>query len=259
MCPIKIAFFDIDGTLLDIGQKQPSPRTLEALRRLQENGIRVCLATGRSPMVVPKFRGITFDATLTYNGSYCFAADGSVLFCNPLPTGDVRTLLDNAAALGRPVSLATKNRLVANGRDQDLIDYFAIAGLEVVVGDDFDRVAEGEVYQLLMGCREADYPAILKGTQNTKIAAWWDRAADIIPADGGKGVAIEHLLAHFGLTRGQAIAFGDGRNDIEMLEAVGTGIAMGNALDEVKAHADAVCPSVGEDGIYQYCLAQGLI
>ena len=45
------------------------------------------------------------------------------------------------------------------------------------------------------------------------------------------------VLQHFGFTKEEAIAFGDGVNDIEMLEAVGTGVAMGNAKDEIKAHA----------------------
>ena len=53
--------------------------------------------------------------------------------------------------------------------------------------------------------------------------------------------------------------FGDGRNDIEMLEAVGTGVAMGNAIDEVKARADVICKSVEEDGVYHYCLEKKLI
>ena len=47
--------------------------------------------------------------------------------------------------------------------------------------------------------------------------------------------------------------------DIEMLEAVGTGVAMGNAIDEVKARADVICKSVEEDGVYHYCLEKKLI
>ena len=55
------------------------------------------------------------------------------------------------------------------------------------------------------------------------------------------------------------VAFGDGNNDMEMLEVVGTGVAMANASPELKVLADAVCPSVAEDGIWQYCTAHGLI
>ena len=182
-----------------------------------------------------------------------------VLFSNPIPQADVRRLVENAAAIGRPVSLATRDRLAANGSDADLADYFRIAGREVEVADDFDCLLQQPVYQLMMGCREPEYAAVLQGVRHAKIAAWWDRAVDIIPADGSKGVAIEKLLAHYGLDRTQAIAFGDGNNDIEMLQAVGTGVAMANASAQLKAVADDVCGDVAEDGIYHYCRAHGLI
>ena len=55
------------------------------------------------------------------------------------------------------------------------------------------------------------------------------------------------------------MAFGDGYNDLSMLKLAGVGVAMANASPELKALADAVCPSVAEDGIWQYCAAHGLI
>ena len=90
---------------------------------------------------------------------------------------------------------------------------------------------------MMCACREEEYERILYGTHHTQITAWWDRAADIIPLECGKGNAVRAVLQHFGVTKEEAIAFGDGFNDIEMLEAVGTGVAMGNAKDEIKAHA----------------------
>ena len=62
-------------------------------------------------------------------------------------------------------------------------------------------------------------------------------------------MGIQHLLAHYGIAPDEAIAFGDGGNDIEMLRYVGTGVAMGNASDEVKAAADYVTTSVDDEGI----------
>lgn len=259
MDSVKIVFFDVDGTLIDMNTKQITPHTLEALRRLQEQGLLICLATGRGPRALPRFDGVRFDALLTFNGSYCYDRAGSVIYSDPIPSQDVAVILSNAAALGRPVSVDTKDRLVANGKDQDLIDYYAIAGLEVEVASDFDTVAAGEVFQLELGCRKADWPHLLRGTSGAKIAAWWDRAVDIIPAAGGKGVGIRHTLAHFHLDAAQALAFGDGDNDLDMLQMVGRGIAMGNASPELKAAADDVCGSVAEDGVYHYCLQHGLI
>ena len=259
MAPIKIAFFDIDGTLIDMQKKQITPATLEALQRLQANGIRICLATGRSPMVVPHFAGVEFDAFLTYNGSYCYTRSGEVLFSSPIPPQDLALLLRNAAAIGRPLCLATSSRLACNGSDQDLADYFAIAKIPVDVVPDFDAVAKGTVYQIMMGGRADEYAAILRDVQGAKIAAWWDRAVDIIPVSGGKGVGIRKMLEYYGLTPAEAIAFGDGNNDIEMLQAVGTGVAMANASEQLKAVATDHCGHVAEDGIYHYCVEHGLI
>lgn len=256
---IKIIFFDIDGTLIDINSKKISERTLETLIRLKERNIILCLSTGRSPLTVPHFDGWEPDVYLTFNGSYCYNGQ-QVIYKNPISSEDAKLIVKNAASINRPVSAATPNKLAANGRDKDLVDYFAIAKLDVDVSNDFNEIIENdEVYQIMSGGRESEYPALLRNVKNAKIAAWWDRAVDIIPADSGKGVGIEHVLAHYHLNKEEALAFGDGNNDIEMLQAVGTGVAMENGSDELKAVADDICGHVAEDGVYQYCVKHGLI
>ncbi len=258
MDEIKIVFFDIDGTLIDMNRKEISEKTLEALRRLKERNVLLCLATGRGPLTLPHFNGVEFDVFLTFNGSYCFNREQTI-FSNPLPGEDVKTILKNAASIHRPVSIATKDRMIANGKDEDLVEYYSFAKREVEVSDEFDKALEDDVYQVMLGCREADHPALLRGARHAKIAAWWDRAVDIIPADGGKGAGIRQILAHYHLDKSSALAFGDGDNDIEMLQAVGYGVAMGNASERLKAVADDICGHVAEDGIYHYCLAHGLL
>ena len=254
----KIVFFDIDGTLIDMQSKKITAKTVEALQCLQANGIKICLATGRSPVVLPKIPGVEFDATLTFNGSLCYNRKETI-YSHPVAQEDVLRLIRNAAAMGRPVCVSTADRLAANGTDTDLADYFAIANEPVIIAEDFDEVCRENVYQLMMGCRKADYPAILDGVAGAQIAAWWDRAVDIIPAGGGKGVGIEKVLAYYHLDKAEALAFGDGNNDTEMLQAVGTGVAMGNASPQLKEIADEVCGPVTEDGIYHYCVSKGLI
>lgn len=258
MQDIKIAFFDIDGTLIDMEKKKISEKMLDTLICLKQNGIRICLATGRGPLVLPTFPGVEFDACLTFNGSYCFSGRDTI-HSRPIRKEDVQTLLKNSAAMGRPASIATRDRLEANGTDEDLITYYSFSGFFPHVSEEFEDVAAGEVYQMMISCREPEYPTLLKDTQNVKIAAWWDRAVDVIPRESGKGTGIRAILAYFGLEPHQAIAFGDGNNDIEMLQAVGTAVAMENASPQLKAVATHVCGHVADDGIYHYCLKQGLI
>lgn len=258
MNPIKIIFFDIDGTLIDMRKKTISQKMMETLSRLKERGVILCIATGRSPMSLPQFEGLEFDAFLTFNGSYCFNKHGDI-FRNPIPKEDVGRIIRNACAIGRPVSLATKERLAANGKDKDLVEYYAFARLEVEVAEDFEEIAREEVYQIMLGCREEAYPAVMQGVRHARITAWWDRAVDVIPSSGGKGVGVEKVLEYYHLDRSEALAFGDGNNDMEMLQAVGTGVAMGNASEKLKEIADDVCGHVAQEGIYHYCVAHGLI
>lgn len=70
----------------------------------------------------------------------------------------------------------------------------------------------------------------------------------IIPLASGKGAAVEAILKRLGLTREEAIAFGDGSNDVPMFEKVGTAVAMENSTEEVKSKATVICPSVDDDG-----------
>ena len=88
MKDIKIIFFDIDGTLIAMDQDTISEKTLESLKRLQEKGVKLCLATGRGPMLIPHFEGVEFDAFLTYNGSYCYDHEGT-LYSNCIPSKDI--------------------------------------------------------------------------------------------------------------------------------------------------------------------------
>lgn len=258
MDKIKIMFFDIDGTLIDMNRKEISSRTLETLQRLKERDVLLCLATGRGPLTLPHFEGVEFDIFLTFNGSYCFNQEQTI-FSNPLSHEDVKIILQNAASIHRPVSIATKDKIVANGKDVDLIEYYSFARREVEVSDEFENIAKDEVYQIMLGCRKTDYPLLLHGTHRAKVAAWWDRAVDIIPAGGGKGEGIRQILSYYHLDRSAALAFGDGDNDIEMLQAVGHGVAMGNASEQLKAVADDICGDVAEDGIYRYCLTHGFL
>jgi Cof subfamily protein (haloacid dehalogenase superfamily) len=66
-----------------------------------------------------------------------------------------------------------------------------------------------------------------------------------------KGDGLDFLAEHMGFTREQTISFGDGENDIELVEWAGYGVAVGNAQERVKALADFVCPPVTEEGVAQ--------
>lgn len=219
---IKILFFDIDGTLLEFGKKEMHQELVDALNLVKQKGIKIILATGRPPFVVPKFHGIEFDGVLSFNGSYCFTPN-ELIYKNPLNKKDIQTFVDNAKKLKKAVTLAGINKMGCNFDD--------------------------EIYQMMVATTEDQDELILENTTTLKVARWWNKACDIIPCNGGKDIGIQKILDYFNFNKEESMAFGDGGNDISMLKYVGTGVAMGNAKDDVKAIADYITDSVQEDGI----------
>ena len=248
---IKVAFFDIDGTILKFGYKEPSDKVVYTLNSLKEKGILLCMATGRSYPTIPHFKNIKFDIYLTFNGSYVLNKE-TIIRKNPLDKKDVNIIIDNLNKMNRAISIANEKIVVCNGVDDDLRQYFAFGHEEPEIVSNFKDLCQDDVYQIMCSCHKEEYETILEGTSNSKIAAWWDKAVDIIPKSGGKGAAVKDILDYYGFSKKEAIAFGDGENDIEMFESVGTAIAMGNSNEIVKSKADEICLSVDDDGIYQY-------
>ena len=122
MIMIKILFFDIDGTLLELGQKEMHQELVDALNLVKEKGIKIILATGRPPFVVPKFHGIEFDGVLSFNGSYCYT-NNELIYKNPMDKTDIQTFVDNAKKLNKAVTLAGINKMGCNFDDEILEEY----------------------------------------------------------------------------------------------------------------------------------------
>ena len=77
---------------------------------------------------------------------------------------------------------------------------------------------------------------------------------ELLPLGIDKGIALNSLLSHYGMSADRLIAFGDSHNDIDMLTTAGIGVAMGNAEEEVKSAADHITLSNEEDGVYHFLL-----
>lgn len=255
---IKIVFFDIDGTLISFDKDNITEKTKIALNALKDKGIHICIATGRAPQQIPTFNGVEFDSFLGFNGSLCFNKKEEI-FSNPLTREDVLQFIKNANDMEMPIAMAAKDDYVANYFDEALTMYFGFSNHRPDFIDDLESFAKKKkVYQLNMPLRKEDYDRALLGTKDAKIAAWWDRAVDIIPKNGGKGRGIKKFLEYYGIEKDEALAFGDGDNDLQMFEEV-NGIAMANGSDNLKAIAYDTCKSVDDDGIYYYLKDKGII
>lgn len=210
-------------------------------------------------MQMPQVDGVTFDVYLTYSGSYCYTGAGEIIFNNPLHKQDVLQIAKNSQEINRPMVAATVDRMAANWVDEDLHEYYLMGGIDLKPAPDFQQVLQDDVYQIMASGRVPERPNMIKDTENAKIVAWWDIAFDIVPADGGKGRGVTKVLEYFGLQTSEAMAFGDGNNDLEMFQAIDYCVAMGNGSEDLKKIAWATCGNCEDDGIYHFCKENKLI
>ena len=254
---IKAAFFDIDGTLLSFKTHAMPASTVRALEALRANGIKTVIATGRSPHEFPEELRHGFDACITINGQLCYDKDGA--FRNsPIAPADVRALVDKARAGEFDLLVSQLEGTFVSCLSPKVRATAQKVGLTYVEGD-LDRALAEPVYQFCAFVDPGEEDHVLEGTTGLRTTRWTELFCDVVPKEGGKDVGVRACFERFRIAPEEAIAFGDGENDLTMFQAVGTAVAMGNAWDQVKAAADYVTDDVDSDGIWNACRHFGLI
>ena len=269
---ITSAFFDIDGTLTSFTAHEVPASTLRALKALRESGVRIFICTGRSPSQAIKVLDtipVAFDGYVTYNGQYCLldehpdeqgtaqsAGEGirrsRVIAEHPLDREDLALILDWLAAHPTVVSnFGERDYVYFNQVDEQMRATWRSLGKTApkVYVDDPRRALDHPTYQVSPYITTDQEAALVATLPHVTGVRWHPAFTDLIPADGGKPAGMRVFLDHFGLDMADAIAFGDGGNDITMIEAAGIGVAMGNATENVKAAADHVTDDADHDGI----------
>lgn len=252
---IKAVFFDIDGTLTSFTTHTVPDSTVHAIRCLQAAGIKVLICTGRAPSqmkVVLDTMPVTFDGIVAFNGQYC-CDDTGFFASQSIDRADIEIILDWLDSHPQVVcNFGERDYVYFNQDDDALRATWAQLGKTAPIryfDDPHVRALAHETFQIspFIGVREE---AELVGLcHNVRGVRWHPDFTDLIPADGGKPRGIQRFMEHYGITREQTMAFGDGGNDTSMLAYAGIGVAMGNATDEPKAAADYVTDDVDHDGV----------
>ena len=256
----KIVFFDIDGTLYSMRTNQILPSTLDAIRQLRDRGILVFLATGRHKVQIetlPQFQALAYDGGVTLNGSYCYDQTGAI-FHNPICREDIAGLLEHLRQTPTPCGFIEESRSYVNFYNDWVYDVHDQIHTPLLPLGDLNRGLTHPVYQVLLYLKPEDSDA-LPFMPNCRSTRWHTGGLDIIPATGGKALGIQKILEHYGIDKADTMAFGDGENDLDMFEAVGFSVAMGNAVAQLIAAADYVTEAVEEDGIAKALRHFGLI
>ncbi len=256
-----IVSFDMDMTLLDHETFEVPASAVRAIEELRKNYI-IVLATGRD-----------------MDSHYSAGLKGKV---NPeaiVHTNGTKITVGDTLLYESHMSRKLKQDLLMFAKEHGL-------AVGVTIGDDDyyihpQRVTEFDVrrwgqcgrrYQDAWRLLEMNVPSmcyigepegaalIEAAFEDLRLPLFAGReGADIIEKKNSKARGLAILCEYFGTTMEEAYAFGDSMNDYEIIQAVGTGIAMGNGDPRLKAVADYVTSDIDDDGVYRACVHLGLI
>lgn len=249
---IKAVFFDVDGTLVSFKTHRVPQSTLEAIKKLQAKGIKVFVATGRHPSILTEGNNvheIDFDGFVTLNGQYCFTKDGKVIYENNICREDIVALLEFLKENRFPCAFVEDRDTYMNYIDNVVVNLLKSVNVPLPPIEDIERAKDGKVFQLNPYIPVEFEVEVMKVLPNCEATRWSPTFIDVIPAGGGKHVAIQKIMEYYGYKKDEIMAFGDGGNDKTMLMTAGIGVAMGNANEDVKEIADYVTTSVDNDGV----------
>ncbi|MDR3120120.1 MAG: HAD family hydrolase [Clostridiales bacterium] len=247
---IKLIITDLDNTLLR-RDKTISEYTANVLGRCRERGILIAFATARPKRAVFEYIDILdkvrFDAMAFHNGAVIYC-EGKAAAHYGIPHKTAKTLAVEFARLGLDVGVEIDDRNYANydpsaewsGMQYVLTDFASLPEKpadKIIIRK--PSKADIEKIQFVM-------PPDLYVEMNEGVLGL------IMSREATKQNATRFLTEKYGVSLAEAAAFGDDLNDVEMLRACGVGVAVANALDEVKAAADDVCGDCDEDGVARW-------
>ena len=258
---IKAIFFDIDGTLKSFKTHSIPQSAIDAINQVKSKGIKVFIATGRYFNQIGDLNGLTFDGFITLNGAHCINGEYQTIFTNPIPKDNIEALLRyHKEVFSFPSIFITEKRELINFIDENVR---AISQLVDVPLSPVGQLTEAEMTEVLQidAFINNDQEKEVLGTvlTNCDASRWHPLFADVNVKGNSKRTGIDKFLEYYKLNLSETMAFGDGGNDIQMLEYVALGIAMDNAGDKVKQVADYITDSVDDDGISNALKHFGLI
>jgi len=247
---------DMDGTLLRT-DCTISKRNADAIRRATDSGIKFVLATGRPIQGVRSYAAMLglSGPVITYNGAVVVDLDTEeILYEESMNRADAELSLRLGQEYDTTMCIWSKGRLYVNKMNDRADDYMKISGVEPILVTDFSEILDSGITKILW----YDTPEMIgrmpdemakKGFISTTFCLSRPYFLEFFSSNVSKAAAVGKVCEINGISNDEVIALGDAPNDLSMLEFAGLGVAMENALDEVKAAVSTVTKSNDDDGV----------
>ncbi|AGX43372.1 Cof-type HAD-IIB family hydrolase [Clostridium saccharobutylicum] len=250
----KAVFFDIDGTLVDClnGIKDITPRVKKAIHALQENGDYVFIATGRPYAFLNEaLRNFGFDGFVLTNGAYVKVKE-KCIYKEFINKDFINDIVGNFEKYNIQYILQGEPYSYIKDEHKKLHSFYDSFGISKKYLEGNYSLENLDIYKIEMLCDDKkgiDYFLSIVNDEYDYIHDEEHGFFELYSKRNTKASGILKVLDFLDIPIENSYAFGDGKNDIEMLSTVGCGIAMGNASDYVKKYAKKVTDTVHNDGV----------
>ncbi|HPJ20738.1 MAG TPA: HAD family hydrolase [Clostridia bacterium] len=246
MKSIKMVVTDLDRTLLQ-SDKTISPITVETMKKLKRNNIRLAIATARPDRTACDYLGIIDgDAAILLNGALVIA-EGNIIARNHIPYENARTILQKLKELYPTATLSVEmdDRLYADFDLELDCEYYKI---------DFHDLPDGAVDKIIIGSTDLSEITRINALLPQKMYAECNsgKFIMIMNQSARKHLGVMKLSEHFNIPLGEILAFGDDHNDIGMLRECGMGVAMADACIEARQAADYITDTCDDNGVSNF-------
>lgn len=253
-------FFDVDGTMFDNEQQVIHKSTRYLIETLSKDDRYILgLATGRSLEQLGAISELKdfFQVKIVINGAVAYI-NNEFVYGRPIDPKDCEAVLKYANSINTGIGFIGRDKhtvTMNNESVREALRDFSMAMPEV----NPTFYLEEPIYQIwLFSDNRALVDKFKQKFSHLRIFNWHKDGADIVHPEVSKGDAITHLKPLLGVDK--VIAFGDGENDVEMIQTADIGVAMGNTRSEVlKKSATLIAPRIDEDGLYQAALKLNLL
>lgn len=254
----KLLLLDIDGTLLNSRKELPASAR-EALSKARAQGHELAIATGRAPFMFEELRkDLNIDTYISFNGQY-IVHKGETIHKEALNPDTLDSIIEFAGQRDHPLVYMNELKMVSSIDFHPDIDE-SIKSLKFPHPQTEKGFhSDNDIYQALVFCEEAEEQQYHETFTDMDFVRWHRVSCDILPKGGSKASGIKHLIRATGHTIEDTIAFGDGLNDLQMMEIAGISVAMANGHEKTKAIASHVTGHVDDDGLAKAFRHFGLI
>ena len=244
-----VVFFDLDGTLLN-GHSLVDAATGQAIHQLRANGYLPIISTGRSPLEIKEARRVTgIDTFITLNGAY-IEHNGEAIYKGVIPTPTVGQLIRIGNSLGESISMYTPDQIRTTLDTPDMRRAYEFIHTPIPqVDPDFYMTNDILMLLVLTDHNDGRYTFPLNGSLTFYRNGPF--SIDTVKKNESKRHGIERVIKLLNLGNVPSWAFGDGPNDIPMLEYVDHPVAMGNGITPVKDRAEFITGTNTAGGITQ--------